>query len=106
MRRKGRNRIFIAWVLLFTLLPLSLVKATHFHKAEEAAAGATATEGHHNDGCPICQFFLSPFVAEESLPAKAPVQLLFLFIAPPCRRLTRGQRRHCRLRAPPAYLLS
>lgn len=80
MKRKRRNRIIIAWVLLLTLMPISIVKATHFHDGAMAATCHASASSHSqgsDDGgtCPICHFFLSPFV-------EAPAILLVPFAQP------------------------
>ncbi len=64
MRRKGKNRIIIAWALLLALMPIYIVKAVHYHDVKDATACHSAAAGNSqsSDTCPICHFFLSPFV--------------------------------------------
>lgn len=71
MKRKRKNRIIIAWVLLMTLMPISIVKATHHHDIEEVASSQSTDPGQKNSGndydsCPICHFLLSPFIESQS----------------------------------------
>ena len=50
MRENAKGRIFIAWLLLMTLMPFFMVKTFHHH--EEDA---------------VCNFTLSPFTQVETL---------------------------------------
>lgn len=70
MNKRERKRVFTAWVLLLTLMPLMIVKSFHHHHCkstfpEPLAQGYHAEHHHHScaseDGCLICQFILSPF---------------------------------------------
>lgn len=106
MKRKRRNRIITAWVLLLTLMPISIVKATHFHDGVTAATCHASASDHSqgsDDGCtcPICHFFLSPFV-------EAPTTLLIPFAQPvhafidcPYADVMQGKGLSPSLRAPP-----
>lgn len=50
MKRKRKNRIIIAWVLLMTLMPISIVKATHHHDIEEVASSQSTDPGQKTAG--------------------------------------------------------
>ncbi|AUI48739.1 hypothetical protein K0E65_04560 [Bacteroides fragilis] len=70
MRRNTIHRIWLAWMLLMTFMPLSVVKVFHNHCDETSATCTNTQPGktHHAcDTCPICQFMLSPFI--ETSPA-------------------------------------
>ena len=104
MKRERRNRIVIAWVLLLTLLPLGFVKATHFHAHErEAASDNPATVPAHSDeeSCPICNFFLSPFIETEAPHLTICRPLIDHFIAPACQKAAAVDKPAPTLRAPP-----
>lgn len=71
VKRKNKNRFYIAWILLLVITPLFVVKSFHYH-----ASPNCSSEIHHIhherddqsdcDDCPICQFFLSPFTEATS----------------------------------------
>lgn len=67
MRLKAKNRIFIAWLLLVTFMPLFMVKALHHHGEEDATVCHTQDRHSHPtpDHCSICKFTLSPFTQGE-----------------------------------------
>lgn len=75
MKRNVRKRVFTAWFLLLTLMPLMMVKSLHCHHdnhdlteavADCCAQATTTLHDMHSHGgesdCPICQFILSPAV--------------------------------------------
>lgn len=71
MKTLRRNRIIIALVLLLSLLPMGIVKATHVHDSDAISTVETSGTCHSHNGtadndCPICQFILSPFVEEAA----------------------------------------
>ncbi|AVM52390.1 hypothetical protein [Bacteroides zoogleoformans] len=68
MERKRKNKVFVAWLLLLTLMPFFAVKALHFHhsEAEISACHSGETHSHTSDDCAICHFMLSPFTQAES----------------------------------------
>ncbi|MDY5813771.1 MAG: hypothetical protein SPJ97_04505 [Bacteroides sp.] len=84
-----RRRSVVAWILLVSLLPLFVVKATHFHDEHGACtAGFHHHEGHghhhHSDEskqtgnhhCDICLFSLSSFTETailEFYPLECPI---------------------------------
>lgn len=106
MKRKRRNRVVIAWVLLLTLMPISIVKATHFHDGATAATCHTSASGHSQGSdeggtCPICHFFLSPFVETPILhfiPFAHPIRT---FTDCPYADVVQGKGQSPSLRAPP-----
>jgi len=55
-----RRQAIIAWLLLFTITPIGLVKSFHYHDAGEVSTA------HHCSGsvcnCDICQFHLFPYI--------------------------------------------
>lgn len=69
MKVKAKRRITIAWVLLFALMPLFVVKGIHHHNEQKivishSEKGSVPTS---NDECLICQFTLSPFTQVETV---------------------------------------
>lgn len=61
-------KIGIAWLLLATLLQLSLAKAFHSHDGHHCACIQMDSDNHSQDDdcqCPICNFILSPFIESE-----------------------------------------
>lgn len=69
MRIKIRQQRRIAWGLFLVLMPFFVVKTLHHHRA---CVGASCSSHHTDDqpastDCPICHFFLSPFVQTEPL---------------------------------------
>ena len=111
MRRERKHRVIIAWVLLFALLPMSIVKATHFHDTEEAVPSHSAVPGHPQSGdsgntCPICHFFLSPFIEVPTFHFTFCTQLVAVFIARPCTGTKQADKLSLSLRAPPAACLA
>lgn len=111
MKRKKRNRIIIAWVLLLALLPISLVKATHFHETGVTSSHHTELPGqpsHGNDGntCPICDFCLSPFVEAPAVHLVFFPQHATPLFAQPCPEPVSVAMSHPTLRAPPSVVLS
>lgn len=69
VKRNTRHRIWLAWMLLMTFMPLSVVKVFHNHSEETSITCTDAHSGksHHTCGtCPICQFMLSPFIETPS----------------------------------------
>lgn len=106
MKRKRRNRIIIAWVLLLPLLQVSIVKATHFHDTEESLTSHTAMPDHSHDSddgctCPICQFFLSPFIEVPTFHFTCCTQLVSVLILRPCFGVKQTGTLSLSLRAPP-----
>ena len=66
VKRNTRHRIWLAWMLLMTFMPLSVVKVFHNH-SEETCTDAHSGKSHHTcETCPICQFMLSPFIETPS----------------------------------------
>ena len=110
MKRTRRNRVVIAWALLFALMPITIVKATHFHHNEDAAVPHSALAGHAHDAgsedCPICNFFLSPFVETSDIHFAFCATLVCVFIARPCEGGEQAVTSSVSLRAPPAARLS
>ena len=110
MRRRRRNRIILAWVLLFTLMPMGIVKATHLHVRKGAVAMQAAPAGagqsvSQSDSCPICHFFVSPFVEAPVLRVSFCARLVAFFVAPPCAGVVKAGVLAASLRAPPSGLL-
>lgn len=69
VKRNTRHRIWLAWMLLMTFMPLSVVKVFHNHSEETSITCTDAHSGksHHTcETCPICQFMLSPFIETPS----------------------------------------
>ena len=67
-----KDKTIIALVLLLTLMPVGLVKATHFHEMEAMSESHQDIPGHTEGGhcedtCPICHFIATPFIGSPSL---------------------------------------
>lgn len=70
VKKNTKHRIWIAWMLLMTFMPLSVVKVFHNHSGEKPTlcTDTHSDKSHHADGtCLICQFVLSPFVETPSI---------------------------------------
>lgn len=80
MKEKVGNRTFIAWVLLMTLAPFFIVKATHYHTEHAHTCQSENGQSHNADKCPICHFLLSPFTSVEIFHIH--VFLSFLYFRP------------------------
>ena len=64
MKTLRRNRIIIALVLLLSLLPMGIVKATHVHDSEAISTVETSGTCHSHNGtadndCPISSLISS-----------------------------------------------
>lgn len=105
MTRKGRKRVFIAWVLLLALMPISIVKATHFHDGGGLTVHNTTTQSSQNsDGganCPICHFFLSPFIETPEIFVSFCATIVAMLIVGKCPELRQADVLSPTLRAPP-----
>ncbi|WP_321437433.1 hypothetical protein [uncultured Bacteroides sp.] len=55
-----RRQAIIAWILLFTITPMGIVKSFHTHESKEVCATHHCNDSSCN--CAICQFHLLPFV--------------------------------------------
>ncbi|MCE9106040.1 hypothetical protein ACTMKN_03910 [Bacteroides pyogenes] len=67
IRLKQKQRAAIAWMLFLMLMPLFVVKATHFHDDTSCAAHHTERSDNRSaDNCEICLFVLSDFTEAES----------------------------------------
>ena len=107
MKGIKKNRIIIAWILLMVLMPISFVKATHFHECEETAVSHADDQEHSHEGdgcdsCPICHFLLSPFLETPTYHFSCCAQVVLLFIVRPCLDHKGTCVRTISLRAPPA----
>ncbi|WP_353334023.1 hypothetical protein [Bacteroides sedimenti] len=60
-----RRQAVIAWILLFSIAPMGVVKSIHTH--EEKGITATHHCDHSSCNCAICQFHLLPYVAPTLL---------------------------------------
>lgn len=111
MKRKGRKRIFIAWLLLLALMPISIVKATHSHDTGAFSSHNTQLPGHqHNGGddgstCPICHFFLSPFTTAPEIHVSFFTQQVSLLMVPACPDVKSAIVLQPSLRAPPCAFI-
>jgi len=81
MKKNNKKIVFIAWMLLVTLMPFYVVKVLHHHDvkccSEEKHSSQKGGSHHDTDDCPICHFILSPFI--ESQPVRL---LIFLTLIP------------------------
>lgn len=106
MKTLRRNRIIIALVLLLSLLPMGIVKATHVHDSDAISTVETSGTCHSHNGtadndCPICQFILSPFVEEAEPHIDFTTILLSFILALPCAGILEATTKRAFLRAPP-----
>lgn len=70
MKRKRKNRIIIAWVLLMTLMPISIVKATHHHDIEEVASSQSTDPGQkkQRERLRLLPYLPFPFISFHRIP--------------------------------------
>ena len=54
-----RRQAVIAWLLLFTIAPIGIVKSFHTHESGENSATHHCSDSSCN--CAICQFHLFPY---------------------------------------------
>ena len=106
MEAKRKPRVLSAWILLLSLIPLTIVKATHFHDVDEIALSHLAVSGqtqltNDSGNCPICDFLLSPFIEAAILYFSTCAQLILFFAIRPCAKAEKENRLPFSLRAPP-----
>lgn len=112
MRRKRRNRVIIAWLLLLALMPITFVKATHFHESDNGVVTAQSSlPGHSHGGdsgnsCPICNFVLSPFVVVPSIHLSFFEQSFSVLFHRVTYKVKQTKVLHHYLRAPPSSIVS
>ena len=107
MKKTRRNRIIIALVLLMSLLPMVIVKATHFHDSASIVSIESSETSHSHSGaadndCPVCQFFMSPFVEVTESHFEFTATLLGYILVSPCTGSLKSASQSAALRAPPA----
>ncbi len=109
MDTRSKHRVLIAWILLLSLMPLTIVKATHFHDVGEIAlshltvvtvAGQTQLASDSGN-CPICDFHLPPFIEAAILYFYIYAQLILFFAIRPCAKAEKENTLPFFLRAPP-----
>lgn len=67
MKKGIKYKIFIAWVMLVSIMPFFIVKATHYHE-DHASCKSTDSHSHSKPNkCLICHFALSPFTEAQSI---------------------------------------
>lgn len=114
MKRKRVQRMFLAWLLLATILPMLVVKSIHHHDTPVHASTELAVhsmEMEHaphfcatDNGCPICHFIVSPYTEAETFQFHSLVPYISFH-----RPIIREQEKTCRLvysrglRAPPIF---
>ncbi|MCI1646974.1 MAG: hypothetical protein LKI39_10670 [Bacteroides sp.] len=78
--KRNRVKIRIAWLLLLTLMPISVVKITHHHNdsIQSSCHGTCGQNNNSQDSCPICQFVLSPFVPSTTISVSFIAELIAL----------------------------
>ena len=67
MRENAKGRIFIAWLLLMTLMPFFMVKTFHHHEEDAVCHSDSGNSHDSSHQCPVCNFTLSPFTQVETL---------------------------------------
>ena len=89
MKRENRNKTIVVWALLLCFMSISIVKAIHVHNADGTVgifrtdAGQTDTGSHDDSDCPICHFYLLPFIESPIFYITfSPHLLSFLLICP------------------------
>jgi hypothetical protein len=55
-----RRQAIIAWLLLFTIAPMGIVKSFHTHEKGESSAAHHCSDSSCD--CAICQFHILPFI--------------------------------------------
>lgn len=106
MKQKARKRIFIAWLLLLTMMPFFWVKAFHYHKINEASVETNSTNQHGgtSDACLICQFMLSPFTEATTFTIQLILSFVYLNLPVYCTKPCICRVLSLHLRAPPVLL--
>lgn len=76
MKRRCIQRMFLAWLLLATILPMLVVKSIHHHdvpshiSTEQTIHSLAMEHTTHfcatDNGCPICHFIVSPYTEAET----------------------------------------
>lgn len=91
---------------MLALMPIYIVKAVHFHESESVAVSHSSQDGHSHssDTCPICHFFLSPFVESPALHIVFFAPVVFVLVSIVCPEATKRSVGSASLRAPPAYV--
>ena len=104
MRDKAKGRIFIAWLLLVTLMPIFMVKTLHHHGEDDTTCHPQGGHSHSSSShqCPICDFMLSPFIQAEAF--QLHIVLPVFDFRPEIRidKVCRAKSYPYHLRAPPA----
>lgn len=101
MKRKRKNRIIIAWVLLMTLMPISIVKATHHHDIEEVASSQSTDPGQKTAGTTTTPaLFATSFYLLSSNPNHSIFSIPHNLSLSLLRNLVPGRKRHLCCRQP------
>jgi len=98
-----RRQAIIAWLLLFTIAPMGIVKSFHTHESK----GIVDAHHHCNDSgcnCSICQFHLLPYVKPVTFHLTVHLVAQVRDIAEPVFRITQTTPYSYSLRAPPFLL--
>lgn len=111
MLSRNKHRIISAWVLLFTLMPLFLVKGFHFHEVEDHGVCSHSTADNSqqhtlDDSCSICHFLLSPFVDTPFVSFAFTSLLISVLIFAVFHDMKARVHAVISLRAPPVYSFS
>ena len=56
MRENAKGRIFIAWLLLMTLMPFFMVKTFHHHEEDAVCHSDSGNSHDSSHQCPVCNF--------------------------------------------------
>jgi len=106
MERTNRNRIIIACALLLTFLQVSIIKAVHVHHHDDLEISQTAAHEHSHDSeegdtCPICNFFLSPFIETTAFNFTFFTESISVLAVRPAKDIIQTEILALYLRAPP-----
>ncbi len=103
IRLNLKRQAGIAWLLLFTIAPMGIVKTFHVHETEKSV---TANQHSSGDACKclICQFQLLPFVEASSFHlAIQEIAQSYERVVPICKIILKALPSYS-LRAPPSLL--
>ena len=99
---------FNAWLLIFSIVLLYVVKATHHHDQCELhtyASSHSSSQPEH-DKCLICDFSLAPVIENQTTFINSVVMVSFHWISEPILSIQKSTVLFSSLRAPPAFISS
>lgn len=108
MKESLRNslKIFVAWIVLFSMLSVFFVKDFHTHNNRTLIlhhhTDSIPVENHHS--CPICDFYFDPYIQTESVTLENTVILHNVERQIYIDRIIKENNQTLYLRAPPVFV--